>query len=198
MVRFWEASLSATTFRKSPDDAFLLRSVFVLLGATAGAVGAQALIVLARTWHIWSVPPAASAIASIGGAGLLGAFWFSLAGVGPGRDATVLTPVRRRILIVVLLVFPMIAGISLAIISRLITVSPELLRKMTFPGVLGFGLVAHGVAAVMLVEMLRITFPRTYGWSDRQHFAAIGVVWALCFAGSALLLRQAWARLTWP
>jgi hypothetical protein len=101
-------------------------------------------------------------------------------------------------LIVVLLLFPMIAGISLAIISGLINVSPELLRKMTFPGVLAFGLVAHGVAAVMLVEVVRVAFPRTYRWSDRPHFAAVGIVWAVFFAGGALLLRPARARLTWP
>jgi len=176
-------------------DAFLLRSAFISTGATVGVLGAQSLIILLRTWHIWYPPPAESNIASIGGACVLGAFWLLLAEVDP-RQRTVLTPARRKILIGALLLFVLIVGGLLAVI-RLTTVSPELLRMVTFPRMLGALLVAQGVGAVILVEVIRIVFPRASRWSDRQHYAAICVGWTLCSAAGAGLLWRAWAKLPW-
>ena len=178
------------------SDAFLVRSGFVLAGAAIGAIGSQSVIVLLHTWRLLRISPAASALASIGGACVFGALWFSLARVGLGEHAIMLTPARRRILIVALPSFLITTGFGLAIVN-LISVSPALLRKMTLPGILGVGLFVHGVGAVVLVEVTRIMFPRMDRWSDRQHFAAVGVVWASLSMAGAVLLWRAWTK-TWP
>jgi len=177
-------------------DAFLLPSAFISIGATVGVLGAQSLIILLRTWHIWYLSPAESNIASIGGACVFGALWFLLAEVGP-RQETELTPARRWILIGSLLLFVLIVGGLVAVIS-LTTVSPGLLRMVTFPRMLGALLVAHGVGAVILAEVIRLVFPRASRWSDRQHYAAICVGWTLCSTVGASLLWRTWTKLPWP
>src|SRR2546427_1664818 len=65
---------SVRAVRVAALDAFLLRSAFIVIGATVGVLGAQSLIILLRTWHIWYPSPAESNIGSIGGACVFGAF----------------------------------------------------------------------------------------------------------------------------
>lgn len=178
-------------------DALLLRVLFVVLGTTMGVVGAQSLLFLLRSRHIWDAPPIASALSSLGGACIFGSLWLLVAGVGPPMEAAVLSPTRRRVLVIAILLFILTTGCILAAVSFM-GVPSELLQQITFSQMLGLGLIAHGASATMLVELIRIVTPRTSHWSDRQHFTGVGVAWVLLAAVSTLYLWQAWPKLTWP
>jgi len=162
-----------------------------------GVMGAQSLIFLLRSWHIWDAPPNTSALSSFGGACIFGALWLFVAGVGPGMKAVVLSPTRRRVLVIAILLFILTTGCILVVVS-FGGVPSELLPQITFSRMLGLGLIAQGAGATMLVELIRIVALRTSHWSDRQHFAGVGVAWVLLSAVSILYLWQAWPKLTWP
>ena len=115
-------------------DAFLLRSAFILIGATVGVIGAQSLVFLLRIRHIWYASPSASVVASIGGACIFGGVWLFLTEIGP-RPAVLLTQGRRRILIGALPLFLLSAGGLVAAIS-LTALSPRLLWTGIFPAML--------------------------------------------------------------
>jgi len=181
----------------SAVDALLLRILFVVLGTTTGVLGAQSLILLLRSWHIWDAPPITSALSSLGGACIFGALCLFVAGVGPAMEAVVLSPTRRRVLIIAIVLFIVTTGCILAVVSFM-RVPPELLHQLTFSRMLGLGLIAHGAGAAMLVEFIRIVSPRTSYWSDRQHFTGVGVAWVVLSAVSTLYLWQAWPKLTGP
>jgi hypothetical protein len=181
----------------SAVDALLLRVLFVVLGTTMGVMGAQSLIFLLRSCHIWDAPPITSALSSLGGASIFGALWLFVARVGPGMEAVVLSPTRRRVLVIAILLFILTTGCILAIVSFM-GVPSELLHQITFSRMLGLALIAHGAGATMLVELIRVVAPRTSHWSDRQHFTGVGVAWVLLSAMSALYLWQTWPKLTWP
>jgi hypothetical protein len=57
---------------------------------------------------------------------------------------------------------------------------------------------AHGAGAVIVTELARTTFARTARWSDRRHFAAVGVLWMLFAATGALLLWRVRRKLGGP
>jgi hypothetical protein len=178
-------------------DALLLRVLFVVLGTAMGVMGAQSLIFLLRRWHIWDAPPIASALSSLGGACIFGALWLFVAGVRPGMEAVVLSPTRRRVLVIAILLFILTTGRILAVVSFM-GVPSELLHQTTFSRMLGLALIAHGAGATILVELIRVVTPRASHWSDRQHFTGVGVAWVLLSAVSALYLWQTWPKLTWP
>ena len=181
----------------STVDALLLRVLFVVVGTTMGVMGAQSSTFLLRSWHIWDASPITSALSSLGGAFIFGALWLFVAGVRPGMGSVVLSPMRRRVLVVAILLFVVTTGCILAVVST-IGVPLRLLHHITFSRMLGLALIAHGAGAIMLVELIRIVIPRTSHWSDRQHFTSVGVAWIVLSAMSTLYLWQAWPKLIRP
>ena len=77
-------------------------------------------------------------------------------------------------------------------------VSAFLLRRSTLLGVVGFMVLVHGAGAVIVTELARTMFARPARWSDRRHFACVGVLWMLCSATGALMLWRVWRKLGWP
>lgn len=157
-------------------DAQRLRLLFVVTGSGLGAMGGASLVVLLGS--LWSVPSAVALVASIGGACLFGILWSSpdRFGVSSSRGSE-LTRSRRW---------------------ALSTISAFVLRRSTLLGVVGFMVLVHGAGAVIVTELARTTFPRTARWSDRRHFAGVGVLWMLFSATGALLLWRVWRKLGWP
>jgi hypothetical protein len=156
-------------------DAQRLRLLFVVTGSGLGAAGGASLVVLLGS--LWSVPSAVALVASIGGACLFGILWSSLDRFGVSSRGSELTRSRRW---------------------ALSTISAFLLRRSTLLGVVGFMVLVHGAGAVIVTELARTTFPRTARWSDRRHFAGVGVLWMLFSATGALLLWRVWRKLGWP
>jgi len=136
-------------------------------------------------------------LASIGGACLFGILWSSLErfGVSGGRFEP--SPSRRWALSSALLVFIVTMGWIVAM-STFSGVSAFVLRRMTFLGVAGFMALTHGAGAVIVTELVRTTFPRTARWSDRRHFAGVGLLWVVFSAAGAVLLWRVWRKLPRP
>jgi len=175
----------------SAVDALLSRVLFVVVGTTMGLMGAQSLIFLLRSWHLWDAPPITAALSSLGGAWVFGRLWLFVGGV------VVLSPARRRALVIAMMLFMLTTGCILAVVSFM-GVPSDLLHQITFSRMLGLGFIAHGASATMLVKLIRIVTPRTSSWSDRQHFTGVCVAWVLLSAVSTLYLWQAWPKLTGP
>jgi hypothetical protein len=157
-------------------DAQRLRLLFVVTGSGLGAAGGASLVVLLGS--LWSVPSAVALVASIGGACLFGILWSSpdRFGVSSSRGSELTRSWRWA----------------------LSTISAFLLRRSTLLGVVGFMVLVHGAGAVFVTELARTTFPRTARWSDRRHFAGVGVLWMLFSATGALPLWRVWRKLGWP
>jgi hypothetical protein len=157
-------------------DVQRLRLLFVVTGSGLGAMGGASLVVLLGS--LWSVPSAVALVASIGGASLFGILWSSpdRFGVSSSRGSE-LTRSRRR---------------------ALSTISAFVLRRSTLLGAVGFMVLVHVAGAVIVTELVRTTFPRTARWSDRRHFAGVGVLWMLFSATGALLLWRVRRKLGWP
>jgi|SRR5262245_37005380 len=154
-------------------EAQRLRLLFIATGSGLGAVGGTMLVVLLGGF--WSVPPAVAAVASIGGACLFGILWAFLARFGLSRPELAMSPSRRWALSSALLVFVVTVGWIVAM-TTFAGVSALAFRRMTFLGVVGFMVLAHGASAVIVTELARTTFARTAGWSDRRHFAGVGLL----------------------
>jgi hypothetical protein len=176
-------------------DAQRLRLLFVVTGSGLGAAGGASLVVLLGS--LWSVPPAVALVASIGGACLFGILWSSLDRFGVSSRGSELTRSRRWALSSALPVFIVTMG-SIVAMTAFSGLSAFLLRRSTLLGVVGFMVLVHGAGAAVVTELVRTTFPRTAGWSDRRHFAGVGVLWMLFSATGALLLWRVWRKLGWP
>jgi hypothetical protein len=177
-------------------DAQRLRLLFVVTGSGLGAMGGASLVVLLGS--LWSVPSAVALVASIGGACLFGILWSSpdRFGVSSSRGSE-LTRSRRWALCSALPVFIVTMGWIVAM-TTFSGISAFVLRRSTLLGVVGFMVLVHGAGAVIVTELARTTFPRTARWSDRRHFAGVGVLWMLFSATGALLLWRVRRELGWP
>jgi hypothetical protein len=90
-----------------------------------------------------------------------------------GIPETILSPLRRRMLLVALVLFIVTSGWIVAIgISP--WVSAAVRRHMTFSGMLACLFIADGAGAVIVAELLRVTIARTARWTDRLHLPAWG------------------------
>lgn len=96
--------------RVKAADKVLVQGLFTLTGAALGAIAVAALVVVLRGWHIWHVPPITATLSSLGGAGIFGAFWLLLWRLGPSNEPTVLSPARRRALLLAMALFIVTAG----------------------------------------------------------------------------------------
>lgn len=54
-----------------------------------------------------------------------------------------------------------------------------------------WSVVNSAASAVVIVEMIRITFRRTSGWSDKVHFIVVALSWVLLFALQSFLVSAA-------
>jgi len=176
-------------------DAQRLRLLFIVTGSGLGAVGGASLVVLLGS--LWSVPPAVAPVASIGGACLFGILWSSLDRFGVSGGMFELSPSRRWALGSALLVFIVTMG-SIVAMTTFSGVSAFVLRRMTVLGVVGFMALTHGAGAVIVTELVRTTFQRTARWSDRRHFAGVGLLWVAFSATGAVLLWRVWRKFPWP
>jgi hypothetical protein len=176
-------------------DTQRLRLLLIVTGSGLGAMGGASLVVLLGS--LWSVPPIAAAASSIGGACLFGILWSSLDRFGVSSLESELTRPRRWALSGALPVFIVTMGwiVAMTTFSGLSAIA---LRWSTLLGVVGFMVLVHGAGAVIVAELARTMFVRTAHWSDRRHFAGVGVLWILFSATGALLLWRAWRKLGWP
>jgi hypothetical protein len=177
------------------DASSLERLLFVVTGSGLGAAGGASLVVLLGS--LWSVPPAVALVAPIGGACLFGILWSSLDRFGVSRRGSELTRSRRWALSIALPVFIVTMGWIVAM-TAFSDLSVFVLRRSTLLGIVGFMLLVHGAGVVIVTELARATFAWTTRWSDRRHFAGVGVLWMLFSATGALLLWRAWRKLGWP
>jgi hypothetical protein len=178
-------------------DVSRLRLLFVVTGGALGALAAVSLVLWLRSRGIWAVPPIVAAVLSVGGAGLFGTVWLVVERLEVRDAGLVLSPARRRALSGAMLVFIVAVG-ALAAVTTFAGMSEVLFRRMTFPGVAGSMILAHGAALVIGAEFLRCTIARTSRWSDRRHFAGVALVWATLSMMGVLLLWREWRRLDWP
>ena len=176
-------------------DAPRLRLLFNVTGSGLGAMGGASLVVLLGS--LWSVPPIAASAASVGGACLFGILWSSLDRFGVSSLESELTQSRRWALSSALPVFIVTMGWIVAM-TAFSGLSAFVLRRGTLLGVVGLMVLVHGAGAVLVTELARTMFARTAHWSDRRHFAAVGVLWMLFSATGALLLWRVWRKLGWP
>jgi len=158
---------------------------------------AAALVLTLRGWHIWHVSPTVAVLSSIVGACVFGVVWFLMEQAVVSSAAMVLSPARRWALLVAVALFVLLVGCIVAMTTSA-RVSTARLRTMTFSSILGCMLIAHGAGAVVVAELLRATIARTSRWSDRRHFAGVGVVWAMMSAPATYLLCRAWQKLVSP
>jgi hypothetical protein len=75
------AEAGVKAMHTSAVDALLSRVLFVVVGTTMGLMGAQSLIFLLRSWHLWDAPPITAALSSLGGAWVFGRLWLFVGGV---------------------------------------------------------------------------------------------------------------------
>jgi len=190
-------SVMVRAVRVEAVDAILLRVLFIVTGVVLGAVTATSLVLTLRSWHILNVPPTVAALSSVGGACVFGAVWFLVERAGVRHAAMVSSAPRRIALILAMALFVLVVG-CIVVITTSVGVATTVLRKMTFPGMLGCMLIAHGAGSVIVAELLRATIARTARWSDRRHFAGVGVVWVMMSAAGTFFLWRAWQKLTWP
>ncbi len=176
-------------------DAQRLRLLFIVTGSGLGAIGGTSLILLLGS--LWSIPPIVAAVTSIGGACLFGILWSSLDRFGVSGRAVELSRSRRWALSSALLVFIVTMGWIVAM-TTFSGLSAFVFRRMTFLGVVGFMVLAHGAGAVIATELVRTTFARTARRSDRRHFAGVGLLWLAFSATGAVLLWRVWRKLGWP
>src|SRR5262245_7854114 len=142
----------------------------------------------------WTTLPVAAALSTLCGAILYGLVSFYAARAGVGIPETILSPLRRRMLLVALVLFIVTSGWIVAIgISP--WVSAAVRRHMTFSGMLACLFIVDGAGAVIVGELIRVTIARTARWPDRLHFAGVGVIWVTMFTFASYLLGRAWPKL---
>jgi hypothetical protein len=177
-------------------DAQRQRLLFIVTGSGLGAIGGASLVVLLRSPDSPDMPPVWAAVSSLCGACLFGILWAFLPRFGLNRPELAMSPPRRWALSSALLVFIVTVGWIVAM-TTFAGVSALALRRMSLLSVAGFMVLAHGASAVIVTELVRTTFARTAGWSDRRHFAGVGLLWMLFSTTGVLLLWRMWRKLGW-
>jgi hypothetical protein len=162
------------------------RLLFIGSGTAFGAMTGLALS--------WTTLPAVATVSTLGGAILYGLVSSYAARTGTGIPETILSPLRRWMLLVALALFIVTSG-SIVAIGISPWVSAAVRRHMTFSGMLACLFIADGAGAVIVAELLRATIARMAQWPDRMHFAGVGVIWVMMFTFASYFLARAWPKL---
>jgi hypothetical protein len=125
---------------------------------------------------------------------LFGIVWSSVDRFDVSSRGSELTRSRRWALSSALPVFIVTIGWIVAM-TTFSGLSAFVLRRSTLLGVVGFMVLVHGASAVIVTELVRTMVARTARWSDRRHFAAVGMLWMLfCDGRLAAVASMAEAR----